>query len=430
MANFNSYQPLNLGSLVLQGYAAPRMTREAMLSAQLQNASRNLSNQKMQAESPYWGPMSAAQASAMDLANQRSGALLPFAAPTAQADLDQTRASIQDILQGKIPLERAQAGMVNVQAKYLPEKLQQQENRFGPEFQFLKFVQSMPAETRNAFLADHMDEYNQALSSVASRMKQYQQGTPSELPVSDKQKNNLKNLFGDQKDLTVDPEALKNPFRNTAQQTQTASNIAKMVVNKSLTDAPLRNRYQAAVAASELLKDPAIEDSFKTLAKFSGLEGSIKANRLRLPKSLGGDPIEYSKIQSARDQLGGVLSGSIKTLEGMPTSNKGLQQALSFFRQSQATLGSDYGAAMSFFNRGKQLLNAEAKSLQKAAEPAYEINRIPEETPFSTKENNSVSATNFGANIAPIRMIRPDGKEVMVHPEDIQEALSKKYRRK
>lgn len=303
------------------------------------------------------------------------------------------------LMQAQIPETQARTNLTNVQAKFEPlrqliaaQNSTNSMSRFGAAYQLSRTLQNMAAPARQAWIAQHQDEYNQMLSDLGAKnnnqqslitpelLKQFFPNLTTNQPqASGTPTQNIKETLGN----ALNAGAPQNqPFASTPEQTAQTQLANELAANKELTTGASRTRYEGAISASNLLNQPVVNKSFNVLSNYSGLEGKTRAQLQRLM-----NPEEWADYSSAANQLSGILSGSIKALESMPTSNEGLRKAQNFFEQAQDALWTSPKAAMKFYNNGRELLDAEAKSLQATANPLFNVNRLPESKPFTL--NNS-----------------------------------------
>lgn len=150
--------------------------------------------------------------------------------------------------------------------------------------------------------------------------------------------------------------------------------------NKSATGPQAQNRKQAAIAFANVTRNPKIQEAFVKLSdpKYSGMIGK---SELYLKNKF--KPADVAEYNSIKDRLHTLLSGSLKGLENIPTSNLGMERSSDFFktiandkawvRDPQAQL-QDTITAMS-------LADAEAEAIIKSAQPLFQTYKMPKGTP-------------------------------------------------
>jgi hypothetical protein len=161
---------------------------------------------------------------------------------------------------------------------------------------------------------------------------------------------------------------------------------AQTSANQELTTATQRNRYQAGVALENLTQTPDAVQAFQTLANYSGMQGTLKAQMQRFT-----DPNAYLQYQSAQEQFGTMVSGGLKVLEGYPSTDQSVGVVKNYFTKAQGLLKTDPAAAMNYFNQGLQYLKDETGSLQKVNQPIFQnqntYNQPATHTPIPTNAN-------------------------------------------
>lgn len=310
-----------------------------------------------------------------------------------QPDLLNTQTQL---MQAQIPFTKARTAQTHESTKLLPlataikaQAAMNSTTRFGAAYKLNRALQSMPQAARATWIAQHPDQYNQMLSILGNKVLNPQMPTALQYLL----KQQFPKSYGEEpqsgQQLNIQKPNIQNQsnaFSFTPEQTAQLQKANMLAANKDLTTGTTRIRYEGAIAASHLLNSPEVNHAFNVLARYSGYQGKTAAQLQRLM-----NPDQWAEYSSARDQLAGILSGSIKAIESMPTSNEGLRNAKGYFEQAQSALKTNPAAAMKYFNLGRQLLDAEAKSLQTTATPLFNVNRLPKSKPFhlNNEKNNS-----------------------------------------
>lgn len=229
----------------------------------------------------------------------------------------------------------------------------------------------------------------------------------------------------------IPPQAQDNPnapysgdtsFTPTNAQVASAANSAKLDTNRSLNSAQLNSRIDAGEAIGHLFEQPAVLKNLATLTKYSGVEGKAKLAWARAMH-----PKEWLEYQNAADQLGTIISGSLKGIENIPTSNEGMRTGKDYINKANilATAKGDPAAVANYLVNGIDLITDEQNSLLKTGQKAYP-DQIPQHQHLSTmlddiakgadpKDvlNNRVSAKAKGG----IKTKQIDGKWMAQDPE-------------
>jgi hypothetical protein len=442
----------------IQTYYAQPMAQQDLAKAQY-------NNQILGAQAQYAQPNA-------QYNNQILGAQAQYAIPMAKADLGYKEA--------QIPYLGSETNLNNIEAQYTPQKyaLQQQmmtyrNQRFGQGQAFYRLFMATPPNLRATLIAQHPDDYqamieasaNQALNSpvsqggyglsqgnnsipqqsapvpignpamasrIAGNKNQYNLGVNNPVPNQSQIPNtqyqipvNANNATTGQYPIPVNNTNNNLPqnslvnnnkpnyFHSTPDQINQLQSSAQMLANKGLTSPKLTDRYQQGLALGNLLNEPKVNDMFNVLAKYSGLQGSANAQIDRFS-----NPQDFADYQSAKVQLPAIISGGIKMIEGMPTSDAGMKSAYSAFKMAQDLVGTNPDAAMKYYNNGKQLVDAELASLQKAANPVFNVNRITPSVPFSLN-----SKVPRGTSNGMVRVLTPDGRRLKISQSNLQSAL-------
>lgn len=160
---------------------------------------------------------------------------------------------------------------------------------------------------------------------------------------------------------------------------------AQARANRDIAGTKITDRAAAGRALENLIQMPQVDQLFNTLADYSGMTGRLKAQSERVT-----NPEAYLKYQSATNQLNGLIVGSLKVLEGYPSTDQGIQQAKGYFQDAQKLLFSDPTAARNYIKQGTGLLRAETQSVTKAASPIFP--NALDETNSTGKEPRSTNA--------------------------------------
>lgn len=177
--------------------------------------------------------------------------------------------------------------------------------------------------------------------------------------------------------------------------------------NRAATGPQIQNRKQAAIAFTNVLRNPQIQEALVKISdpKYSGMIGK---SELYLKKHF--QPAEVSEYNSIKERIHTLLSGSLKGVENIPTSNLGMERSSDFFktvandnawvRDSQAQL-KDTLTAMA-------LADAESESIVQSSQPIYPTYKMPSTRPEILEKaleeaqgKQRVSKVLQGAGIAP-----------------------------
>ena len=289
------------------------------------------------------------------------------------------------LTQAQTNYENLLPGFKNRELNIDQQKANQVGSRFGTTFQLRSLLSQMSPPARAAFIANNPGAYNQLVADLGNKAS-------SELITSQQPPPNSNSLAvnpnapqvpnqnalgapAPQMNQINQPQAQQQiPFTTTQQSTDDIQKASQMYTNKELTTNKTRMRAEGGRALENMMQSPLVDQAFNTLAQYSGVIGKGKEQIKRLT-----NPAEYAKIQSAQEQIEKVLAGSIGTLEGYPTSDFGAQQGLNFFRMAKKFIANDPQAAMQYFNQGRKILSTEARAVQGAANPIFNVNNLPDE---------------------------------------------------
>ena len=351
-------------------------------------------------------------------------------------------------------MENQLPGFKNRELDIDQQKANQMGARFGKVYQLTKMLQSMSAPARATYIANNPDAYNDLTTTLGNQATMElingpqaqnqnnvlsQPQSPQQIPQNAIASQNMQNVQFQQPNALMNP-ALMNPalmnnippqipqnnmpmqmqnpqqmpsqipaqFFSTPQSSADLKKASEMEANKKLTTNKTNVRNEGGRALENMMQSPIVEDSFNKLSQYSGLMGQGEAQLKRLT-----NPKEFVQIQSAKEQVGRMLAGSIGTLEGYPTSDFGAQQGLHFFRMAQQALVNDPAAAKQYFDLGRQALKAEAESVQKAANPIFDVNNLP----------NSGGTASTSQGLVTVRL--PNGSTGQIPSSNLQAALAR-----
>lgn len=298
-------------------------------------------------------------------------------------------------------------GYMNKELGIKQQQADQMGQRFGTVYQYTKLLSTMPAPARAAYLSQNPEAAIELTNALGNQGLQQLMTSPAIGPDNQNALNaQPQGQMGQpapMNALSAQPQGQpipaqggqpQNAILNQGQpQFATSPDLNaefvksnQMYANKQLTTNKTRQRAEAGVALETLINTPEVDSAFQTLSKYSGMMGGAKAQLMRAT-----NPEEWATIQNAKEQVIPVLSGSISTLEGFPTSDKGMMQALSYFKQGQQALLNNDPAFMKYINMGKDVLRKESESLQKAANPIYGVDNLP------AKNNSEKSTTKYSS---------------------------------
>jgi hypothetical protein len=150
--------------------------------------------------------------------------------------------------------------------------------------------------------------------------------------------------------------------------------------NKARAGAQLTNRRESAIALYNVMREPDIQEAFIELANPKYL-GMLGRSELELKKRF--NPKEVAEYISIRDRLHTLLSGSLKGLEGLPTSEIGMRASGDFFKigSNESAWKSDPQAALINTLSAYKLADAETRAIVNAAQPTYKTYNVPNSAP-------------------------------------------------
>lgn len=164
------------------------------------------------------------------------------------------------------------------------------------------------------------------------------------------------------------PYSGETSFTPTNEQVGRSEYAAKLQSNRKNNSANINSRIDQGEAMSSLFEQPNVLKNLSVLTQYSGAEGKAKLLWAKLF-----DPKQYLQYQNASEQLPQLISGSLKGMEGIPTSNEGLRAGKEFLNKADAlsTLKGDPSAVAQYLVNGMDLLNDEQNALLKSGQRIY-----------------------------------------------------------
>lgn len=370
---------------------------EQLVGGGLENQQRALANALAKAQLPYAAPSAQAQLQAQQLANALKQNDLNYAPQMSQADLAYKQA--------QTPYLRAQTGLVDQQSKYYPfdelikaQAANQSSSRFGQAYQLRQTLLAMPAPTRAAWIAENQDAYNQMTADLANGqgkqqslitpaiLEQYFPGASQQQP--DSTGNNLQQVL-----QQTGSSPVPNYLTRTGQSIQTQQPIVKpgafaqptqelndltrkasiMAANKDLTTAATRRQVEGAIQVEGIVNDPRIQQQVVNAAQYAGAAGKGQAALDALSQT---NPQAYEDYRSLRYQTMPLLQNRIKTLDQMGGTDKQREELQGLYDKAMDSMTSNPEQFITQFNALTKTLDTIAKAAQTSANPIFDVNRL------------------------------------------------------
>jgi hypothetical protein len=159
---------------------------------------------------------------------------------------------------------------------------------------------------------------------------------------------------------------------------QRSKMLSMMAANKAATTPQAQNRLSGAVALSSFMYSPEVQNELNILSKYQSMLG--KSEAYVKSKLSPGEMVEYN---NAKNRLPLILGGGMKLLEGLPTSELGLESGGKFINISsnQDAWHQDPDAATKDWLAAYRLADAEERSIAQTAQPVYQVYKFPEKPP-------------------------------------------------
>jgi hypothetical protein len=372
---------------------------EQLVGGALNNQATSLANQLAKIQLPFAAPTAQAQLQGKQLANALDQNTLNYAPQMSQADLAYKQAQ-PGLIRAQTGEANAQTGLIGQQTKYYgmdelikAQQANQSSSRFGPAYQLAKSLSSMPAATRATWIANNQDAYNQMVTDIANGnnqnqsfltpqiMQQYFPGAMQQQPQQPQQQANPQmQQVPQQMQPPAQPQmpgaqmqqpgrfAMPTPAQNA--QTQQAS---QMSANQYLTTAATRRQMEGAMQVENIVNDPRIQTQVVNAAQYAGAVGKGSQAISALSQT---NPKAYEDYLSLKNQTMPLLENRIKTLDQMGGTDKQREELQGLYNKTMDSLASNSSQFVGQFNELTKTLDTVAKSVQKSATPIFDVNRL------------------------------------------------------
>jgi hypothetical protein len=150
--------------------------------------------------------------------------------------------------------------------------------------------------------------------------------------------------------------------------TEAVKKTSEQMANKYGTGPLLWNRYQNSLVFDGFLKSPPVREAMNELPQWSGYFGKAKVT-----KDMFTNEDEFLRYKSFTDsQLPILITGGLKFLEGMPTTDNTVKEGKKFFDLAQNNIGKNPQAAANYLYQGLNFISAESEAIKKQAEPFFQ----------------------------------------------------------
>jgi hypothetical protein len=368
---------------------------EQLVGGALNNQATSLANQLAKIQLPFAAPTAQAQLQGKQLANALDQNTLNYAPQMSQAELA-SKQMMPKVYQSQIneanarvPLIGAQTNLTQEQAKYYPldtlikaQQSNQSSSRFGQSYQLAKSLSEMAPAARATWIANNQDSYNEMLADIANGNKNQQsfltpqvmqQYFPGAMQQQPQQQANPQMQQAPQQMPGAQMQqpgrfAMPTPAQNT--QTQQASQLS---ANQYLTTAATRRQMEGAMQVENIVNDPRIQTQVVNGAQYAGAIGKGSQAIDALSRT---NPKAYEDYISLKNQTMPLLENRIKTLDQMGATDSQREVLEGLFDKTSDALTSNPDQFVKQFNELTKTLDTVAQSVQKSATPIFDVNRL------------------------------------------------------
>lgn len=366
-----------------------------------------------QNQAAYAPKMSAAQLSGINLLNQ--GRQLQNAMSS-----EQFKYLPQQLQQG-IAMKAAQIEQIKQNMMLAPQKLAQQQSRFGASYNLSKILGTMSPAAKAAFIASHPDAMNQvfggALNQAANAVgaPQNQQSQFPGVPSSPMQNmpgmggmNSPPPMMGSEQNSQMQPQAQQQfPFA-------TASQIA---ANKSSVTNATTKRLESSLEIEKILNDPKYDALAQSAAKYAGIGGKIQGGLQAWQKN---NPKDYENALQFRNQFTSMVTNLGRQLEGLGVQEGTRNELTGNLTKAFDQYSSNPERAMDQYNRFKDQMTDLSRAASMAAQPIY---------PGAREKAAGINMDRQSNPTQLVRMVGDDGKTYRIPSDKVDDAI-KSYKMK
>lgn len=325
---------------------APQMAQQA---ADMGNADVSIEQNKAK----YAPQMSSATLAGINLENQ--GRQLRNAMSS-----EQFKYLPQQLQQG-IALKAAQIEQIKQNMALAPQKLAQQQSRFGASYNLSKILGTMSPAAKAAFIASHPDQMNQvfggALNQASNSVGAPQ--NPQINPAPSQGMNASPPMMPGQQNSQMSQSSPQSfPFA-------TASQIA---ANKSSVTNATTKRLESSLEIEKILNDPKYDALAQSAAKYAGIGGKIQGGLQAWQRN---NPKDYENALQFRNQFTSMITNLARQLEGLGVQEGTRNELTGNLTKSFDQMSSNPERAMDQYNRFKDQMTDLARAASVAAQPVY-----------------------------------------------------------
>jgi hypothetical protein len=331
--------------------------------------------------------------------NQAELALKQAQLPYMQAQTGRLQQEMQFYpkdIQSQIAARQAQTGLTQEETKYMPLKYGieasnalRQNERFGQMYELSRALTNMPAAARDAWIAQHPDEYTDMINTIANSKQGQQQSQQmlsnilgqyfpgaqfQQQPQQQMQVSSAVPAPGSVGKLSqaIQQQALQSggQFTSTPEQIDQIRLASQMSANNAITTRQGRTQAESAVKLDNWLHDvqPAYSSAIQNISQYAGLLGKGKRGVDALQKE---NPQAYNDYQWFKNTFRTNIDAMITQMEGTSITPAQQEQYQKMVSKAFDDLTTDPKSAIQQFNRLMSTLDDISKQRVSVAEPLF-----------------------------------------------------------
>lgn len=312
-------------------------------------------------------------------------------------------------------LKAAQLEQIKQNMLLAPQKLQQQQGRFGAPYQLAKIMSTLTPAGKAALVAANPNEMNQVYQTAISKAAG-QSGLPMGVPAQ-----NALSPLPPPMDQGAPPQPIIAPNQGLpppsgpsapsgAQQLPFAV-ASQIAANKSSVTSPTTKRLESAVEIEKILNNPANDAMAANAAKYAGIGGKISGGMQAWSKQ---NPKDYEDYIQFHNQYTSMIANLMRQVEGLGVQESTRNEIRGNILQSFDTMSGNPQRAMDQYYRLKDQMTQIARAASTAAQPVF---------PGVRERQAGLGASSPSESSQTVEVINPQGQRGTIAVGELRAAL-------
>jgi len=307
-----------------------------------------------------------------------------------------------------LALKAAQIEQIKQNINLAPQKLAQQQNRFGmgSAYNLKQILNALPPAARAAYIASHPDQISGALGLVLNNAQPQppaQQQPVQNAPITGipAQGQPAPPVIPQMANNNADPNAAQLPFA-------VASQIA---ANKSSVTSPTTKRLESAVEIEKILNDPSNDAMAANAAKYAGIAGKVSGGLQAWSKQ---NPKDYEDYLQFHNQYTSMVANLMRQVEGLGVQESTRNEIRGNILQAFDSMSGNPARAMDQYYRLKDQMTQIAHAASTAAQPIF---------PGVREKQANLGGASSQSNSQTVEVRNPEGQLGRLPVGELRDAL-------